>query len=350
MAGRAQHCAELQVKGSAGVPLGAWIGVRWGMDLGKMLEKCRREQWQVAELDWSLPPREMPPEQETAVVQYFTDMAGIERLAGALFREQRFRTKDPVLAEIFASFEKDELRHSHVAQLLADHYDVHKYRTYFPNEHMQKFAPHFVSALRYLSPEIANVYITTGELILDIALLRSLDDYVADEMSHRAMELINRDESRHIAIDFHMAGYYASEEYLRDIAGQKRPPLKERAEGFASLVTMLWFARPFFRDVFFRPMDLVDPSGKRLREAFKRVQLLGQKPGIREKPFIRFMQGALDLFNTPVVGFVFGSVLLRVIGCDPRVVATLYDDGELQRAKAMTFDELAEDALAAKLG
>ena len=59
----------------------------------------------------------------------------------------------------------------------------------------------------------ANAYITAGELILDVALLRSLDDYVADEMSHRAMYLINRDESRHIAIDYRMVEYYASPEY-----------------------------------------------------------------------------------------------------------------------------------------
>ena len=58
--------------------------------------------------------------------------------------------------------------------------------------------------MRHLSPEVANVYITTGELILDVALLRSLDDYVADETTHAAMERINRDESRHIAVDFHM--------------------------------------------------------------------------------------------------------------------------------------------------
>ena len=48
-----------------------------------MLEKGRRDQWSVDELDWRLAPPRMPPDKEEAVVQYFTDMAGIERLAGA---------------------------------------------------------------------------------------------------------------------------------------------------------------------------------------------------------------------------------------------------------------------------
>jgi len=50
-----------------------------------MLEKCVRDQWSVDDLDWSVPPPQLSREKEEAVVQYFTDMAGIELLAGALF-------------------------------------------------------------------------------------------------------------------------------------------------------------------------------------------------------------------------------------------------------------------------
>ena len=55
----------------------------------------------------------------------------------------------------------------------------------------------------YLSDDVANVKITVGELILDIALLRSINDHVpTTAMSDQAMRLVNRDESRHIAIDY----------------------------------------------------------------------------------------------------------------------------------------------------
>jgi len=49
------------------------------------------------------------------VVQYFTDMAGIERLAAALFEEQRRRADDSALAALFESFVVDEARHAEVA-------------------------------------------------------------------------------------------------------------------------------------------------------------------------------------------------------------------------------------------
>ena len=84
-----------------------------------MLHKCRRDQWSLDDLDWSRQPRQMSRSDEIAVVQYFTNMSGIELLAGALFQEQRERTDDPVLEEIFDSFVTDEVRHSRVAAQLA---------------------------------------------------------------------------------------------------------------------------------------------------------------------------------------------------------------------------------------
>ena len=60
-----------------------------------MLARCRRDQWQADDLDWSRPPPPMSEDKEAAIVQAFTDMAAIELLAGALFASQRRRTTDP---------------------------------------------------------------------------------------------------------------------------------------------------------------------------------------------------------------------------------------------------------------
>lgn len=315
------------------------------MDLLRMLEKCHRDQWRISDLDFSQRPRPMTKNEEIAICQYFTNMAGIERLAGALFKEQRLRTDDQTLKKIFATFERDELRHSNVAQLLAEHYDVHHYQDYEPNRHLVKFAPAFVHAIRFLTPEIANVYITTGEIVLDVALLRSLNDFVNDALSDQAMTLINRDESRHIAVDFHMIEYYSSDEYLDDLEKMPRSSLLTQAEGWAALLKMLFHARPFLKAVFFEPMELVDPTGKRLREAFKRIQLVGTKPRVRKRPFVRFMLAMQDLFNHPILGLLFGRTLIRIVGVDPQVMRQLYDEDEARQARAASFDALAEQTL-----
>jgi hypothetical protein len=320
------------------------------MDLDRMLGMCRRDQWALDDLDWDVAPRELSREDEIAICQYFTDMSGIELLAGELFKVQRDRAEDPRLREIFETFIVDEQRHSAVAKRLCAHYDVHGYQRYELNPHLVSFREPFVTAVHHLPPDIANAYITTGELLLDVALLRSLDDFVDDEMSHRAMKLINRDESRHIAIDYYMVEFYASERYDEWLASQAPKSLDERTRSLWALLTFLWHAGPFFRDVFFAPMDLTDPSGRRLVEAFKRVQLLGSRPGVADRPFARFIRTLQDLFNDPIVGALVGPILARAIGLDPRVIKQLYTADEERIAHAMTIEEMAQEALQAKLG
>ena len=313
-----------------------------------MLEKCTRDQWSIDDLDWSIAPPALPREKEEMVVQAFIDMAGIELLAGALFEVQRDKTTDPTLKKIFATFVVDEKRHSIVAARLARHYDVHHYRAYVESPALTRFRPHFLALVENTSPEIANAYITSGELILDVALLRSLDDYVADEMSHRAMHLINRDESRHIAIDFHMTEHYCSDEYLAEIRARQRPSVRELARMTRVLLTMMWHAKPFLQQVFLAPMDRTDPSGRRVREAFKRIQLVLRKPTVARAPFSRMMIGLQNMYNHPILGKLLGRLLLRALGAEDRAARILFTQEELARTQQMSFDELAEEALAVK--
>lgn len=313
-----------------------------------MLAMCRRDQWDVPDLDWSVPPRRFEPETEERVVQYFTDMSGIELLAAELFKVQRDRTDDPTLRAIFDSFVTDEIRHSRVAARLARHYDVRKLRRYRLNPHMVRFRAHFMSALRHLEADIANAYITAGELLLDIALLRSLDAFVDDEMSHQAMKLINRDESRHIAIDYYMVEYYASDAFAEKLRSQPKKPAADVVRGWLAVSLFIYHAAPFFKDVFFTPMDMVDPSGRRLLDAFKRVQLLGEKEEVGRRPFSRFMYTLRDTFEHPIGGKILGKPIARIMGVDPKVIRTLYTPEEAHAARRASFDELAQDALAAK--
>ena len=312
-----------------------------------MLQMCRDGQWNVGDLDWSQTPRSMPRDDEMNVVQYFTDMAQIERLAGALFVEQQRRVADPVLKEIYGTFVIDEMRHSHVAQMLADHYDVRRLKTYRPSPSLERFFPHFVDAIRHLEGDVANAYITSGELILDIALLRSIDDFVADPLSAQAMELINRDESRHIAIDYYMVGYYCSDEY-RSARTSVKKTAREQAIALRTFAAMTLWGRPFFRDVFFGPMDRIDPTGERLREAFKRMQLLGTRPGLDALPLVKFWSSMMVLYNKPWLGRRGKEAVARVVGAEPRFMQYLATEDELTRARLMSLDDLAEEALSAK--
>ncbi len=324
------------------------VEVSSAVDLGRMLDKCRRDQWRIEDLDWTLEPRPMSREREELVVQYFTDMAAIERLAKALFEQQRSRVSDPTLRKIFSTFIVDEERHAQVAERLAAHYNVHRYRRFESSETLTKFRPHFLAAVEAVSAEIANVYITGGELLLDIALLRSIDDYVDDEMSKRAMRLINRDESRHIAIDYYMVEYYASPAYQSWLATQPSPTLREHAKATWVIGNLLFHARPFFNDVFMTPIGVCDPSGQRIREAMKRLQLISQRPEVAKRPFSAFINRLRTLYHSPLVGPLFGGLLARVAGVPGEFMSDLFTEADVARVRSQSYEEMAQDALDAK--
>ena len=111
---------------------------------------------------------------------------------------------------------------------------------------------------------------------------------------------------------------------------------------------MLYHARPFVRSVFFAPMKVVDPDGVRMKEAFKRIQLLGKKPDVAKRPFARFIAGVQGAYNTRVGKLLFGNLLSRIAGVPEEVLVDLHTEEEVRRYSAMSYDELAEDALAAK--
>lgn len=318
------------------------------MDLDRMLHRCQTQQWSVDDLDWSPAPRALSAADEQLVVQMFTDMAAIERLAGAMFVEQARRARDPRLQAIFESFVIDEERHAVVAERLARHYDVHRLKAYAVTPALTAFAPPFLQAIRSVSDDVANGYITAGELILDIALLRSLDDFVADPMSAQAMQRINRDESRHIAIDYHMVAYYASDEYLLDLHRRPSPPLRDQLRAARAMALVMVHAAPFFRGVFFDPLGRIDPSGRRIREVFKNIQLLAAKPGVRRRPIAKWFLLCMEVFNHPLTGRFLGGVTARMVGVDRSVMSWLTTAEEMARASRATFDELAEQALRAK--
>jgi hypothetical protein len=317
------------------------------MDLERMLKKCHKQQWQVDQLDWSAKPRSMPPEEELRIVQFFTDMASVELFAAALFEHQCRVAPEPTLQRIFATFVEDERRHSEVARRLALHYDVHRLRVYAPSPELTRFTKHFLNAVRYLSPDIATAFITAGEILLDVALLRSLNDYVRDDMSQRAMNLVNRDEARHIAMDYHMVEFYATRPRSSWAARQPKTGLSHKLRSAGAFLGVVGAFGPVLEKVYFAPMALMDPSGGRSREAAKRIQLLRNRKGAADLPLAKFMSVLDAVNNHALLGRLSGRLARRLSGAFPIDLAKrLYTADELARANEMPIDDMANEVLA----
>jgi hypothetical protein len=279
------------------------------VNLDKMLERCRREQWDVADFDWTAAPIPLSPEREQEICSYYVNMSYIERLAGALFLALSKRVDDPTLAAIFETFHADELRHSHAAARLADYFDVHHYRVYTPNVPMLRFIPSFVSLIESVHPAYATSFILTGELILDVALLRGLNAYVADPLSRGVVEKINQDESRHLAMDMHMTDYFAQHALGTDASPWLDP----------SWWGVLAWGPGFFAEVFFRPMQRLDPEGGQMRDVMRRLRRFYDRTGVAANPAVQEFQAwvaFLESWAGSLVGGAVESLSWRLFGLD----------------------------------
>jgi hypothetical protein len=296
------------------------------VNLEKMLERCRREQWSVDDFDWTARPLPLSPERERELCAYYVDMAYIERLAGALFLSLATRVDDPALAAIFETFHADELRHSHAAARLADYFDVHHFQVYTPNLSLLRFIPAFVRLVQHVSPAYATNFILGGELILDVALLRSLNAYVDDPLSRAVVEKINQDESRHIAMDMHMTEYFAA----RPDAAGGNPWLDPSWWG------VLAWGPGFFAEVFFRPMQRLDPSQAQMRDVMRRIRRFYDRASVAANPAVREFQGWVAFLETwagSLLGAAVTEVSRRAFGIDFDFVrggstASVYGAGE----------------------
>jgi hypothetical protein len=275
------------------------------VDLDRMLERCERGQWTVDQFDWTGRPIPMDPGRERRVCQYYVDMSYIERLAGALFRSLSERLEDPKLRAIFASFAADELRHSHAAARLADYFDVHHHRVYTPSVAMLRFIPYFIGMIDSLSPAFATSFILTGELILDVALLRGLNDYVDDPLARAVVERINQDESRHLAMDMHMTEHFAGAPLASWASAATNPWLG--ADFWGALV----WGPGFFADVFFAPMAVLDPSQEQLRDVMRRLRRFYDRASVDGNPAVEHFRGVAAFLETRV-GSVLGAILEEV--------------------------------------
>ena len=263
----------------------------------KLLERCHKGQWRIEDFDWEQTPQvKMDKEKEIRVCTYYMNMSYIERMAGALFLALSKKMTDPTLKAIYESFHGDEIRHSQAALKIMDYFDVHHYKVYTPSPAMLKFLPHFTKAVDTLNPAIANHFVLFGELILDIALLRGLNDYVDDPLSREVIDKINSDESRHIAMDFYMTEY-CSKNNMNSKSGKLTDSL--------ALVGVSRWAPEFFKDVFFKPMEMMDPEQKQLKDIMKRVRRYYLRDEVQNNPMVQSFNNSADFFESRVGG-IFG--------------------------------------------
>jgi hypothetical protein len=173
----------------------------------EMLEKVKDRQWALADIDWDAPGAELiTDEQRVALKQFMTDIVWAEQSAACGFKALELKVTDPALKEIYRMFQAEEQRHANAELALMHRWGMlgEGDEVPEPNINMRLVMDWMDRNVDKMSLPILGTFIPVAEVMLDGALVKFLLDEVADPVCHQTFAKINADESRHLAVDFHL--------------------------------------------------------------------------------------------------------------------------------------------------
>ena len=175
------------------------------LDLARMLEKIEAGQWTLDDIDWNAPGADtVRPDQREKLRSFLTDLVWIEHVGARGFAALARQADDHALRAIYQHFEVEEERHARAELALmrrwglaaAGEIPVANINIRLVIAWLDRYAGSIDFAM--LTCVIAML-----EVALDGALVKFLLDEVEDPVCHAVFAHINRDEARHLAVDFY---------------------------------------------------------------------------------------------------------------------------------------------------
>ncbi len=179
------------------------------INIDHLLDLSKKGQWSVKDFDWGTPIRNadgLGPRERRVMGLVFLFTAGVEKLGAEAFRINAKNTRDPDVRELFEIIASDEDRHSAAETLLAERLGVK----------WEDLSPLIRQAFKMLSRdlrqmkvrpsrifhEIVGTQIILFELALDALWSPTIKELMRDPFQDEIIRLIDRDESRHLAMDY----------------------------------------------------------------------------------------------------------------------------------------------------
>ncbi len=205
------------------------------LDLDRVLAATRAGQWSVDELDWSQPVQgaeHLGPADRRSLGLALVFVAGLEEQAARVFALCADYVDDPRAQEIYRLFAEDERRHAEAERRLAARFGVsHRDLPRAARWMFHSLAGNFDPPTRGVH-EVSSATILLFELGLDTLLVPALRDKVADPLQEEVFRRIDRDESRHLAMDYWLLDRKGAEfggRPLAEVLGGGQPrTLRER--------------------------------------------------------------------------------------------------------------------------
>jgi len=177
------------------------------IDLDKMLAKVKKTQWSLADIDWDAPGAELVtgnPELYAKLKPFMADLMWIEHIGARAFSAMSKKAPTETLKQIYSHFHAEEQRHANAEMALMQRWGMLPEDGSIPepNKNLRltiKWLDTYADKMPFY---VLGAVIPMLEVALDGALCTFLLETVEDPICHRAFDLINDDESRHLGVGF----------------------------------------------------------------------------------------------------------------------------------------------------
>lgn len=184
------------------------------IDFEKMLDKVKSTQWALADVDWEAPGAELVtgnPELYSKLKPFMADLMWIEHVGARAFSAMSKKAPTDTLREMYSYFHAEEQRHANAEMALMKRWGMlDGDELPEPNINLRLVIEWLDSYADEMPFYVLGAVIPMLEIALDGALCQFLLDTVDDPVCHKAFELINGDEARHLGVGFsvmEMTGY-----------------------------------------------------------------------------------------------------------------------------------------------
>jgi hypothetical protein len=176
------------------------------IDLDKMLAKVKATQWSLSDIDWDAPGAELVtgnPELYAKLKPFMADLMWIEHIGARAFSAMSKKAPTETLKQMYSHFHAEEQRHANAEMALMKRWGMLDGDTIpEPNKNLRltiKWLDTYADDMPFY---VLGAVIPMLEVALDGALCTFLLETVEDPICHRAFDLINNDESRHLGVGF----------------------------------------------------------------------------------------------------------------------------------------------------
>ena len=176
------------------------------LDLDEMLQKVQAGRWELRAIDWDAPGADrVRPEQREQLRDFMRDLVWIEHVGARGFAALADKAPDSRLRAIYRCFEREEEQHARAELALMRRWGmVRPGEIPDANINVRLVVAWLDRHADDIDFATLTCVIAMLEVALDGALVKFLLDEVHDPVCHAVFAHINRDEARHLAVDFHV--------------------------------------------------------------------------------------------------------------------------------------------------